>query len=65
MFLLSVFWSHEPKDPGELLVLAGSVVRLQFQTPSSLKPLGRLQPNFFYCLKDLQERKVVQMVLVT
>ena len=40
-----------------------SVVRQHFQT--SLKPLGRLNPNFMCSLLGMGERKFVQMVQVT
>ena len=36
----------------------------QFQTSSSLKPLGQLNSNFIWRLLRTQERKFVQMVLV-
>ena len=40
-------------------------VRPQFQTSSSLKPLGQFNSNFIWRLLRTRERKFVQMVLVT
>ena len=40
-------------------------VRPQFQTSSSLKPLGQFNSNFIWRLLRTRERNFVQMVLVT
>ena len=54
---------------GELIVYQSlrrpASVRPQFQTSSSLKPLGELNSNFIWRLLRRLERKVVQMFLVT
>ena len=64
----SVFSSPEPKAHGWASLRHPSAyrrpIRQHFQT-SPLKPLGQLNSNFIWRLLRAQERKFVQMVLVT
>ena len=62
--LSSTFSFSEPKAPGELIGWVASVVRrppTNFQTTSSLKPLGQMKPYFICSLQGFGERKMAKM----